>query len=150
MPPTAVEQANLERTTSDCREILGKEAFAAAWEEGELLPIHQAVTIGVALAQEIKRVAPDDATRTTMAEAARAAPPAVSAGAAVSALTPREREIAVPVGRGYSNRRIAEALVIAEKTAEVHARNVRQKLGLSTRAQIAAWAAQHGLLADDA
>jgi hypothetical protein len=34
---------------------------------------------------------------------------------------------------------------IAEKTAEVHARNVREKLGLESRAQIAAWAAQHGL-----
>jgi DNA-binding CsgD family transcriptional regulator len=61
-------------------------------------------------------------------------------------LTPREREVAALVGRGYSNRRIAEALVIAEKTAEVHARRVREKLGLDSRAQIAAWAAQHGLL----
>ena len=64
-------------------------------------------------------------------------------------LTPREREVAVLVGKGYTNRRIAEALVIAEKTAEVHARNIREKLGLETRAQIAAWAAQHGLLDDE-
>jgi DNA-binding CsgD family transcriptional regulator len=38
--------------------------------------------------------------------------------------------------------------VIAEKTAEVHARNIRGKLGLESRAQIAAWAARHGLLDD--
>jgi DNA-binding NarL/FixJ family response regulator len=56
--------------------------------------------------------------------------------------------VAALVGRGYSNRRIAEQLVIAEKTAEVHARNIREKLGLQSRAQIAAWAAQHGLLAE--
>ena len=58
-------------------------------------------------------------------------------------LTPRELEVAVLIGRGYTNRRIAEALVIAERTAETHARNIREKLGLSTRAQIAAWAATH-------
>jgi DNA-binding NarL/FixJ family response regulator len=63
-----------------------------------------------------------------------------------SPLTARELEVAVLVGRGYSNRRIPEALVIAEKTAEAHARNVREKLGLDTRAQIAAWVAQRGLL----
>ena len=57
-------------------------------------------------------------------------------------------EIAVLVGRGYTNRRIAQELTIAEKTAEVHARNIREKLGLSTRAQIAAWVAQQGLLGD--
>jgi DNA-binding NarL/FixJ family response regulator len=61
-------------------------------------------------------------------------------------LTPREHEVAALIGKGYSNRRIAERLVIAEKTAEVHARNIREKLGLASRAQIAAWAAQHGLL----
>jgi pimeloyl-ACP methyl ester carboxylesterase/class 3 adenylate cyclase len=61
-------------------------------------------------------------------------------------LTAREREVAILIGQGYSNRRIAEALVIAEKTAEVHARNVRGKLGLETRTQIAAWVVQRGLL----
>jgi non-specific serine/threonine protein kinase len=56
-------------------------------------------------------------------------------------LTPRELEVATLIGRGHTNRRIAEALVIAERTAETHARNIREKLGLATRAQIAAWAA---------
>jgi pimeloyl-ACP methyl ester carboxylesterase/DNA-binding CsgD family transcriptional regulator len=65
-------------------------------------------------------------------------------------LTPREREVAMLVGRGYSNRRIAEELVIAEKTAEVHARNIREKLGLDSRAQIAAWVAQQSMLPADA
>jgi non-specific serine/threonine protein kinase len=52
-------------------------------------------------------------------------------------------EVAVLVGRGFPTSRIAEALVIAERTAETHARNIREKLGLATRAQIAAWAATH-------
>jgi DNA-binding NarL/FixJ family response regulator len=68
---------------------------------------------------------------------------------ALTSFVGREREVAILVGRGYSNRRIADELVMAEKTAEVHARNVREKLGLSSCAQIAAWAAQHGLLDAD-
>ena len=56
-------------------------------------------------------------------------------------LTPRELEVAKLVSRGHTNRQIAEVLVIAERTAETHARNIREKLGLTTRAQIAAWAA---------
>ena len=55
-------------------------------------------------------------------------------------LTPRELEVATLISRGHTNRRIAEALVIAERTAETHARNIREKLGLTTRAQIGAWA----------
>jgi DNA-binding CsgD family transcriptional regulator/tetratricopeptide (TPR) repeat protein len=65
-------------------------------------------------------------------------------------LTAREVEVATLIGRGHTNRRIADTLVIAERTAETHARNIREKLGLSTRAQIAAWAAARGLLGTDA
>jgi DNA-binding CsgD family transcriptional regulator len=56
-------------------------------------------------------------------------------------LTPRELEVATLISQGHTNRRIAEVLVIAERTAETHARNIREKLGLTTRAQIGAWAA---------
>jgi non-specific serine/threonine protein kinase len=56
-------------------------------------------------------------------------------------LSPRELQIAELIGRGYTNRQIAEEVVIAERTAETHARNIREKLGLATRTQVAAWAA---------
>ena len=65
-------------------------------------------------------------------------------------LTPREREVAALIGRGYTNRRIADELVITERTAETHARNVRERLGLTTRAHVAAWAVEHGLLSEGA
>jgi DNA-binding CsgD family transcriptional regulator/tetratricopeptide (TPR) repeat protein len=54
-------------------------------------------------------------------------------------LTPREREVAVLVGRGLSNRDIAAKLVISERTAEGHVEQVRNKLGFHSRSQIAAW-----------
>jgi DNA-binding NarL/FixJ family response regulator len=62
-------------------------------------------------------------------------------------LSPREREVAALIVDGLSNRQIAESLVISERTVENHVRNVLARLGVATRAQIAAWAVQHGLAA---
>jgi len=55
------------------------------------------------------------------------------------ALTAREREVAALIAEGRANRQIAAALVIAEPTAERHVANILSKLGLHSRAQIAAW-----------
>jgi len=57
-------------------------------------------------------------------------------------LTAREREVVGLVGQGLTNRQIAERLVVSERTAEWHVANTLGKLGLSTRAQLAVWAAQ--------
>ena len=52
------------------------------------------------------------------------------------------------IAQGASNRQIAEALVIGERTAEAHVSNMRAKLGLTTRVQLAPWAVARGLGAD--
>jgi class 3 adenylate cyclase len=60
-------------------------------------------------------------------------------------LSHREREVAMLVTLGLSNRQIAEELVIAEPTAERHVANILNKLGYHSRTQIAAWAVERGL-----
>ena len=60
-------------------------------------------------------------------------------------LTPREREVARLVSDGKSNREIAEALVLSERTVENHVGNILTKLGFDSRAQIAVWAVEKGL-----
>jgi predicted ATPase len=62
-------------------------------------------------------------------------------------LTRREHEVAVLVARGLTNRQIAKALTVAERTAGTHVEHIMAKLGCHTRAQIAAWVAERGMLA---
>jgi DNA-binding NarL/FixJ family response regulator len=50
------------------------------------------------------------------------------------------------IGRGLSTKEIAETLVVSVRTAEAHVTNVLNKLGLHSRAQVAVWAADQGLL----
>jgi len=57
-------------------------------------------------------------------------------------LSPREREVAGLVAKGLSNRLIAQALSIGEKTIEKYVSGIYSKLGFSTRAQLAAHVAR--------
>ena len=79
------------------------------------------------------------------------APAALAEGEAVARpadpLTPREREVAALVARGLTDAQLAEALVIGRRTAEKHVANCLGKLGLATRAGLAAWAVERDLTA---
>ncbi len=61
-------------------------------------------------------------------------------------LTRREREVAVLVARGLTNRQISNKLGISERTAGNHVGRILRKLGLHSRAQIAGWATERRLL----
>jgi DNA-binding CsgD family transcriptional regulator len=75
--------------------------------------------------------------------------PRRAAKRAYNGLTEREREIATRIARGQSSRGIANALVISERTVETHIGNILSKLGYNARTQIAAWAAEKGLVKQD-
>jgi D-xylose transport system permease protein len=60
-------------------------------------------------------------------------------------LTPREREVAGLIALGLTNRQIADALMISERTAGAHVEHMLSKLKFRSRAQVAVWAAEHGL-----
>lgn len=61
-------------------------------------------------------------------------------------LTDREREILAKVAQGYSNKEIAEQLVISVKTVETHKSNLMEKLELKTRPDLVKFALKKGLL----
>jgi pimeloyl-ACP methyl ester carboxylesterase/DNA-binding CsgD family transcriptional regulator len=60
-------------------------------------------------------------------------------------LTSRELEVAGLVAQGLTNQSIATRLSVAPRTAEAHVENIRRKLQVRSRAQIAAWVTEHRL-----
>ena len=62
-----------------------------------------------------------------------------------AALTPRQREIAALIARGYTNQQVAAELVISRGTVANHIEQILRRLGLSSRVELATWAAQQGL-----
>jgi DNA-binding NarL/FixJ family response regulator len=65
------------------------------------------------------------------------------ATAGVEALTPREREVLSELAKGRSNREIARALNVSEKTVKAHVSSVLAKLGVQDRTQAALLAVRH-------
>ena len=112
---------------------LGHEAAEAAVAEGRAMDLDAAVLYARTV---------EDAP----AKAASGSQAALPAQGPLAWLTPREREVAALLLRGLSNRHIAEELVITERTAETHVCRILSKLGLDSRAQIAAWIIDNGLM----
>ena len=77
-----------------------------------------------------------------LGESPRPAPgPPVHPGEGRPRLTRREQDVAALIARGQSNSQIAATLVISARTVETHVQHIMDKLGCSSRAQIAAWSA---------
>jgi non-specific serine/threonine protein kinase len=122
---------NYEGRLNIARSQLGEEAWSGAWAEGKAMPLEQAV--GYALSEEEEWDAP------TLVSVPEQPPPADEP---LERLTPREQEVALLVGRGLTNRQIAQELSISERTVENHIGKILKKQGFSSRARIAAWVAQ--------
>jgi DNA-binding NarL/FixJ family response regulator len=82
----------------------------------------------------------DDAIAYALDEAGRQ-PPATPQQETSTPLTRRERQVADLIAQGLSNKDIAAALVISQRTAESHVEHILTKLGFASRAQVAAWKA---------
>ncbi|HEY3062211.1 MAG TPA: tetratricopeptide repeat protein [Chloroflexota bacterium] len=123
-PMEVVDRAELDRDLHALHSALDGPMLDAAWRQGRAMALDQA-------SAEALAVAP-----LPSADHAAAAPPSPDM------LTPREQEIAALIARGLTNRQIAEALVISKTTADRHVSNILAKLGMTTRAQVAAWMAR--------
>jgi DNA-binding NarL/FixJ family response regulator len=66
---------------------------------------------------------------------------ATSDGGGAAPLGRREADVARLVADGLSNKEIGARLFISERTVESHVRNILNKLGFNSRAQVAAWIA---------
>jgi non-specific serine/threonine protein kinase len=114
------------------RKYLDEETFAALWAEGAALTLEQAVaTARASLPPQLHTPA-------------LANPVHDRANATYGGLTRRECEVVSAVARGMTNREVAAALFIAEKTVEMHVSNCLNKLGFRSRTQLAGWAVARG------
>jgi DNA-binding NarL/FixJ family response regulator len=121
------ERATYDAAVVAVRTELGDSAFADAWTAGRDMQLQTAVEFA------LER---DRPAHQSSASATQHADP----------LTKREREVATLLVRGLTNRQIASELVISEGTARIHVEHILAKLGFRSRAQVAAWAVEHGLL----
>lgn len=121
--------ADHQRDVATVRAHLSAEDFAANWASGRDLSLEQGTAEALAFAR-------------TVGEQPARVQAASSPAHPVSA---RECEVAALVAQGLTNRQIAARLVISERTAEGHIRNILGKLDLTSRSQVAAWAVAHGL-----
>jgi DNA-binding CsgD family transcriptional regulator/Tfp pilus assembly protein PilF len=149
----ATAQARLDSMLAAAHLQLGEEVAASLTAEGSRLSTHEAARFALITAGNAgdgaraglypgeksraesqlngpRRVIPDNAER----RSALLGP----------ALTAREQEIALLIARGLSNRAIADELVISPATAARHVANILSKLGLNSRAQVAAWTVDQG------
>src|SRR6185295_1588960 len=62
-----------------------------------------------------------------------------------SLLTQRQLEIAALIARGYTNQRIADALVLTPGTVANHVQHILDRLGLRSRTQVAVWFSEDGI-----
>jgi predicted ATPase/DNA-binding CsgD family transcriptional regulator len=125
--PMALSSFNYEGRLAAARSQLGEEAFAAAWAEGKTMPLERAVEYAFSEEEEWEP--------STLVPATEQPP----ADEPTERLTPREREVALLVARGLTNRQIASELSVSRSTANNHVARILRKLGLRSRAQIAAW-----------
>ncbi|MEV0048314.1 protein kinase [Nocardia rhamnosiphila] len=109
-----------EQCEGRAREALGAGAFDSARRAGAAMSFDTAVAFA-------------------LGERSEAATPAAHS----ARLTKRERQVADLIARGSTNKAIAARLVISQRTAAGHVEHILTKLGFTSRAQIASWAAEH-------
>ena len=129
---TAVMEELHQTALRSAREALGQDRCAALRADGARQPLEQVIARATR-----SRTGTRSAAGTAARAGARASrdrtPPTQPAP-----LTRRETEVALLAAEGRSNREIAEHLVISKRTVDAHLERILAKLGVPTRAHIAA------------
>ena len=109
---------------------MGEAAFGAAWAASQALSLDEAIA-------EAETIA---AVPTGQAE------PLPPSAPAPFGLTTREREVLHLLARRYTDREIGQVLFLSPRTVARHVGGILAKLGVHSRREAAAFAAEHGLI----
>jgi predicted ATPase/DNA-binding CsgD family transcriptional regulator len=149
--PERAMRALYEASLAPAWRMLGEDGAAAAEIAGRGMTLDDAVDETIAwLAEDGRQMEaePDGSAggASSAADAVALTARSEQAAPSLAGLTRRERDVATLLARGQTtNREIAAALVITEGTAANYVQRVLNRLELRTRAQVAAWAAEHHL-----
>jgi predicted ATPase/DNA-binding CsgD family transcriptional regulator len=122
-PGYTADRVAAARAASEARRAMGDDDFAKMWEQGRALTLDDAIAFATRKGGGRKRPAKGWAS-----------------------LTPAELGVIRLVGEGLRNDAIAQRLFIAPGTVKVHLSHIFTKLGITTRAELAASAASRGLI----
>ncbi|MBV9581056.1 MAG: tetratricopeptide repeat protein [Chloroflexi bacterium] len=127
-PLAPADAVDFERDRSRAQSGVDAPTWATAHQRGSKLTVTEALTLAqVPLASEVPK------------------PGAPKRGV----LSSREMQVVDLIAKGLSNRAIAQALAISDKTAANHVEHIMTKLDLRSRAQVAVWAVQQHAVAHD-
>lgn len=119
---TAEEDALRGPYLEAARARLDETSWQGAWAKGRAMSMEQAIDYALSEPKPLTSL-PSEAERPSSCE-----PPP---------LTAREKEVALLVTRGLTNRQIAKELVLSQHTVDKHVKNILKKLGLHSREQVA-------------
>ncbi|TMR28358.1 LuxR family transcriptional regulator [Nonomuraea zeae] len=118
---------------SAVRARLSEEDFQKAVDAGAQLTFDQAIAFAL---NEPAESETEPSSEPAPTSASALTPPQ-------SGLTSRELEVAALIADGVRNKDIAARLVISQRTAEGHVEHILEKLGFTSRTQVAAWYVNH-------
>ena len=119
--------ADYNHILSRLRSALGTDEFMVLWEEGAAMRLDEVVDYALS--------EPEPSQVSTPSEKEK-----------FGGLTRREREVAVLIAQGKSNREIADDMTVGVKTIETYVTRILNKLGFDSRVQIATWVIERRLV----
>jgi non-specific serine/threonine protein kinase len=123
---SVIDKADLsayKRIISDLQSSLGKESYEAIWAKGESMQLEEVIEEALTSSKETRQ----------------------SEKEKYGGLSPREREVAVFIADGKTNREIADEMSVTAKTIETYVTRILNKLGFDSRVQVATWVMDKGL-----
>jgi non-specific serine/threonine protein kinase len=124
--PIPLAEKMLGDALAAVRTQLGEARYSAAWTEGRLLALDDAIAEALAVSN-----APDPGGSTTSGP--------------LSTLSSREHDVLRLIIDGYTSKEIAQALAISVTTVERHITHVYEKLGVRSRAEATSYALRNGV-----